>query len=209
MLIGLISDIHGEVVNLKKAVSLLKENKCKIICLGDLVSEDSDKNEDCIDIIQGLKIDTVIGQHDDTCAKVDSPPVSYDAKKFLKSLPVTIEHDDIIFVHDNPLVRAREGDGMWRQGSYIRSEVESKAVFEDLPEVLLKTRFFFVGHTHVPKIFSEKDGEVEFRFGEPIKLNDDRYIINPGRIGGVDRYGVGESCAMFDTDNRILTIEQI
>ncbi len=209
MRLGIIGDIHGDIGSLKKAISFLQEKKCKIICLGDLVSEDSEENEACVATIKELGIDTVIGQHDDTCVKVNSPSVSCDAREFLKTLPATIAYGDSFFVHDNPLENAREGIGMWRQGSYIRTDIESGAVFENLPESLSHFRFFFVGHTHVPKIFSSEGGETAFRYGEPIGLTDGRYIINPGRIGGVDRYSVGATCAIFDTDITILTIERI
>lgn len=210
MKLGFISDIHGEFESLKKALSFLKGKACKLFCLGDLVSEDSEENELCINLIKELGIDTVLGQHDDTCVKTNSPPVSSDARNFLKSLPITIDKDNLFFVHDNPLEKAREGKGMWSQGSYIKSSLESDVVFEDLPDFLSVFQFFFIGHTHVPKVFSSKTGEIDFQFDTPMKLeSDEKYIVNPGRIGGVDRYSMGVSCAIFDTESHMLTIAKL
>jgi len=210
MKLGIISDIHGEIENLKKAISHLQQQDCKIVCLGDLVSEDSEDNEHCINLIKKLGIKTVMGQHDDTCVKVNSPPVSSGSRSYLKTLPVSIEIDSTFLVHDNPLENARKGQGMWNQGSYVKSSLEAAIVFEDLDESQSSFHFFLIGHTHAPKIFSSKRGEIEFRFNDPVQLiEDEKYIINPGRIGGVDRYSMGVSCAILETESYILTFVKL
>ncbi|MFH1769102.1 MAG: metallophosphoesterase family protein [Parcubacteria group bacterium] len=210
MKLGIISDIHGEIENLHNALSLLQDIECKIVCLGDLVSEDSSDNDQCINLIKEKNITTVIGQHDDTCIKVNSPPISDSSCSFLKSLPVFLELDNIYLVHDNPLERARKGQGMWKSGNYIKSFLEAEVVFEELNSTQVKTQFFLIGHTHVPKIFSSKNGEINYSFNEPVQLeNDNKYIINPGRLGGVDRESMGVTCAFLDTDNYLVRIFRI
>ena len=207
MKIGIISDIHGEIYNLKKALLVLQNIDCEIICLGDLVSEDSSTNNQCIEMIKNNKIETVLGQHDETCFKVNAPPIDSESRAFLESLPIMCQLANIFLVHDNPLERARQGLGMWNRGSYIKTSLEADTVFEDLDSTQNKFQFFLVGHTHIPKIFSSKEGEVTFRLNEPIHLSKEgKYIINPGRIGGVDRGSSGVTCACLDTDNLIAKI---
>ncbi len=207
MKIGIISDIHGEINNLTLALSLLQNKNCKIICLGDLVSEDSFTNDECIELINNNKIFTVLGQHDETCIKVNFPSVKQSSLSFLESLPVMHELENIHIVHDNPLERARKGLGMWSRGTYIKSTLESDVVFEDLDQSHDKFQFFLVGHTHVPKIFSSKEGEIDFDLNTTIQLpKGSRYIINPGRIGGKDRGSTGKTCAYLDTNNYIAEI---
>jgi len=178
MKVGVLSDIHGEIDNLKKALSNLQSIDCEIICLGDLVSEDSNTNDQCIEVIRNAKIKTVIGQHDETCIKVNCPPVINASRSFLESLPIFDELDNIYIVHDNPLERGRQGLGMWSRGSYIKSSIEANVVFEDLETPQEKFQFFLVGHTHVPKIFSSTDDEINFEPNKPIQLSkESKYII--------------------------------
>ncbi len=210
MKLGILSDIHGEIDNLMQALSILQIRDCEIICLGDLVSEDSFTNDECIELINNNKMITVLGQHDETCIKVNSPPVIPSSLSFLESLPVIHELGNIHIVHDNPLERARKGLGMWNRGSYIKSTLESDVVFEDLDQNHEEFQFFLVGHTHVPKIFSSQEGEIDFDLNTTIQLSkNNRYIINPGRVGGKDRGSAGVTFAYLDTDNYIAEILSI
>jgi predicted phosphodiesterase len=174
--------------------------------LGDIVSENSDENENCIQQLKKLKIQTGQGQHDDTCSKCNFPPVSNGSRDFLATLPVMLNFRDILLVHDNPLANAINGNGMWGKGSYILSELDSKVVFDDFIPFRNSIKYVFVGHTHAPNIFST-DEIHQITFGEPIQLrNDQQYIINPGSIGGTPR---GEmqvhSYLLFDTElNQII-----
>lgn len=187
MKFGFISDIHGNYQGLRIALFHLKILGCEIVCLGDLVSENSEENEKCVQLIKKMGIQSVKGQHDDTCTKCDFPPVSQDSRSFLKSLPEMMKHENILCVHDNPLERARDGQGMWNNGSYIWSPMEASMVFEDFFNNQSSIRFIFVGHTHAPKVFSNAE-EVKVVFNQPLCLSrDHHYIINPGNIGGVQR----------------------
>ena len=59
MRLGVISDIHGNYEGLMQALEHLNKMECLIICLGDLVSDDSDDNDKCILEIKhaGIKCD--------------------------------------------------------------------------------------------------------------------------------------------------------
>lgn len=166
---GFISDIHGNYEGLRLALFHLSQLKCEIICLGDIVSENSEQNESCIQLLKTMNVPIVKGQHDDTCAKCNSPAVSRDAQAYLAGLPDMIQCGDILCVHDNPLEKARAGKGMWQNGSYVRSHAEAAVVFEDFFRPDCGFQWLFIGHTHTPKIFS-KDAEIPFEFNQPIRL---------------------------------------
>ncbi len=210
MKFGIISDIHGCYEGLVSALEHLISLNCKVLCLGDIVSENSDENEKCIQTLKNLNIRTVQGQHDDTCVKCNFPPVSIQSRNFLASLPVMLKYRNILLVHDNPLENARNGEGMWHQGSYIRSEMDAKAIFEDFKPLQHDIKYVVVGHTHAPKIFSNKS-KINIVFNKPIQLeNNAEYIINPGSIGGIPR---GEqqvhSYVLFDTDLNQITYYRV
>ena len=67
MLVAIISDIHGNLPALEKAI-LLCEKKFRVdkfICLGDVVGYGPWSNE-CVDIIKGLKNATkILGNHEE------------------------------------------------------------------------------------------------------------------------------------------------
>ncbi|OFX24757.1 MAG: hypothetical protein A2033_03765 [Bacteroidetes bacterium GWA2_31_9] len=73
MIIAIISDIHEDIVSLKKALKIIEENNCcKIVCLGDILGypylngkyENSKNVNECINIIKSNCIDVVLGNHD-------------------------------------------------------------------------------------------------------------------------------------------------
>ena len=73
MILGFISDIHEDIVSLKKALALLQKEKCdRIICLGDIIgfsplyypyAHTRDANG-CIDLVRQYCSDVVAGNHD-------------------------------------------------------------------------------------------------------------------------------------------------
>lgn len=73
MILGLISDIHEDIVSLKKALALLEREKCdRIACLGDIIgfsplyypySLTRDANA-CIELVRQNCSDVVAGNHD-------------------------------------------------------------------------------------------------------------------------------------------------
>jgi predicted phosphodiesterase len=187
MQIGVISDIHGNYSGLKRAIVFLESKRCKIVCLGDVVSDDSDDNDACIELLSSKKIFSVVGQHDDTCIKTNFPPIKAESLEYLRSMKVMARIRNILFVHDNPLQDARAGKGMWREGSYIKSLLEANVVLDSFDFDKYGVSYVFFGHSHIPAIF-RNDHDMPLEFEKPIQLNDNKHLINPGRIGGVTRY---------------------
>lgn len=204
MKLAIFSDIHGEFGKLKAIIDKLSLFNIGLICLGDLVSEDSDENDAVIDLIRFLDIPCVKGQHDDTCSKVDIPHIREDNRSYLAHLPETITRHDCLFVHDNPLERAKQGKGMWSKGSYIKSILESDVVFDEFDFEGNQVHYIFFGHSHIPKVFS-KGEDIDFEFGIPTKILKGDYLINPGSIGGASRGNAKTGTyVIFDTDNKFI-----
>lgn len=63
---GFISDIHRNYQGLRIALFHLKKLGCEIVCIGDIASENSKTNEQCIRFLKRWNIQSVRGQHDDT-----------------------------------------------------------------------------------------------------------------------------------------------
>jgi diadenosine tetraphosphatase ApaH/serine/threonine PP2A family protein phosphatase len=64
----------------------------------------------------------------------------------------------------------------------------------------------FVGHTHIPAIYSFVKGECAVVEGTPIALDPgDRYIINPGSVGQPRDGDPRAACCVYDTDEGTIT----
>jgi diadenosine tetraphosphatase ApaH/serine/threonine PP2A family protein phosphatase len=106
-------------------------------------------------------------------------------KGFLENLSFTYETDEALFVHSTP-VDPEE----WH---YIFSEYEARQNLNQIPH-----RLVFVGHSHIPVVFSYNKGSfVESRI--QLDLEKDRYIINVGSIGQ-PRDGDPRSCFVIYDD---------
>ncbi len=179
MRIAIISDIHGNREALDAALDdIFRRGVDVIVCLGDIVGYGPDPGY-CIERIGKETSNVVLGNHDEavflpqksmefnhvaraavkwTIRNLDEAHVTY-----LKNLPRSLSMHDILFIHSAP------GDeGRW---PYIFSNFEAQMYFSKFKE-----RLAFVGHSHVPGLFSLNPSVTEFN-------GRDRFIINVGSIG--------------------------
>lgn len=170
---GLISDIHSNISGLTRAIDILKPKTDKIICLGDLIEEETDNINKIVDILEKNNIQTVAGNHD---------PEQY---------PQKIEENGLLFIHADPLFVF----GLTNEPGYIHNSTQAQALLRYLPA----DRTFY-GHTHEAKVFGSNGLEVSFdekSVSFPLKKNV-KYLLNPGAIHlARDVPGLG-SCAVYD-----------
>ncbi|MCH8567776.1 MAG: metallophosphatase family protein [Balneolales bacterium] len=179
MKIALISDLHG---NLQATNAVMWEldsvNTDLIICLGDLIGYGPNPNE-VVSVIREREIPTVLGNHDAVVGgsltyrffrepnrsllqkSVDM--LSEENKKWLRSLPYTIESDNWIAAHSSPI-----NPEEWK---YLNSSILCQQVLGQV-----KKEFVFVGHTHRQGIAANEFGVFGLRKGY-------KFVVNPGSIG--------------------------
>jgi diadenosine tetraphosphatase ApaH/serine/threonine PP2A family protein phosphatase len=179
MKIAIISDIHSNLPALQRAleeIDTLGVNE--ILCLGDVVGYGANPNE-CISLVQKRCAGILQGNHD--AAAVDLSVASFfttharvaaewthrhlsrEGTAFLKELPLTTERNGLFFVHASPLEPSE-----W---NYVLDIGEVRRALEAFPGEVC-----FIGHSHIPGVFSYRGAEEEVRRGE-------RYIINVGSVG--------------------------
>lgn len=199
MHIAIISDIHGNLEALTKALQLIDEiGVDEIICLGDVVGYGPDP-DDCVNIIRERSKVVLMGNHDYAVLDTDSTenfnPVakqavfwtqshlSKDNLEYLRQLPYTYTYDDILFVHSTPHEPEK-----W---DYIFNWDDALEQFE-----FLKEKICFVGHTHIPQIFYPDPSM-------PLTMNlskEHKHIINVGSVGQPRDGDYQLSFGIFDTD---------
>ena len=119
MKIGILSDIHGELEALEKALALLSRLQVDtLICAGDLVDR-SPNGDAVVDRIRELNIPCVQGNHDAMAERTQAflarnrdaglpiEPLRPDTVDFLRALPVELrfEWEDVslYMTHENPM----------------------------------------------------------------------------------------------------------
>lgn len=183
MAIGIISDVHGNLEALTKALEYFKENRIeKIICLGDIVGYGPNP-EECVQLVKENCFAVLMGNHDyaaiglanieyfNEYAKMATfwtqEKISETSKDYLKTLPFTYEEEELLFVHASP-----KNPSNW---DYVLSEDDANRQFKHF-----NAKICFIGHSHVPIIFSESN---YFRKKEFLFTKNEKYIVNIGSMG--------------------------
>jgi len=188
MRVLVISDIHANLTALE-SVLYVAANYDAVWCLGDLVGYGPDPNE-CIARVKQLpNLTCIIGNHDlAALQQLDSDSFNPEArtailwtqksltessKYFLDSLPEKVEMGKVTLSHGSPR------HPVWE---YLLDPRTATLNFE-----YFETPLCFVGHTHLPVIYtlSNPDLSANLDIPEPnttIPLPK-RAILNPGSVG--------------------------
>jgi predicted phosphodiesterase len=176
---AIISDIHSNLEALEKALTIIDEKKIsEIICLGDVVGYGANPNE-CVDIVRSRCSTIVLGNHDaaalDTSLAHDFNVIARKAvvwtaehltkenKEYLTSLPLIERKENILFIHSSP-----HSPEAW---DYIIDSDDAVSAIRHFEEQIC-----FIGHTHVPGIFSQRGRTKSI-------TKDEQFIVNVGSIG--------------------------
>lgn len=176
---AIISDIHSNLEALQKALTIIDEKKIdEIICLGDVVGYGANPNE-CVDIVRERCSTIVLGNHDAAALDVSqahdfnaiakkavvwtSQQLTEESKAYLSSLPMVAKKENILIVHSSP-----NSPEAW---DYIIDNDDAATAFRYFDE-----KICFIGHTHVPGIFT--------RHGRAKNITlDEQYLVNVGSVG--------------------------
>jgi predicted phosphodiesterase len=197
MRIAIISDIHSNLEALNSAFETIDTQRVDdIVCLGDVVGYGANPNE-CLSLVRSRCSMILQGNHD--AAAVDLAVANTftlnaqlsaiwtfgalftENKDFLRSLPQMKPRGEILFSHASPFEPEE-----WH---YVISEFDTREAFQSFTE-----RVCFIGHSHIPVIFSER-GKV------PAISPSGRFIVNVGSIGQPRDANPNLSFGIFDTDS--------
>ncbi|MBI4617407.1 MAG: metallophosphoesterase [Planctomycetes bacterium] len=191
---AILSDVHGNLEALRAVLSDARElGATEILCLGDMVGYGPDPVA-CVDLLRRASRVVLKGNHEEAVLSGDAgmkPDVQATIQaarealqkgwrgrsrwNFFAHLPSTYREGDQLYVHASP----RDPINEYMMPSDCR----------DLPEKLreifkLVDHVAFVGHTHVPGIFSP---EPSFRPAGQVPdgelLGRKKWIVNVGSVG--------------------------
>ncbi|MCB6177128.1 metallophosphoesterase family protein [Rhodobacter sp. Har01] len=218
MKFAILTDIHANREAFEAVLADAAARKVdRIVLLGDLVGYGADPEwcaEKAADLVaQGALC--VRGNHDNAAAGAPEMMSTYAKRamdwtktrmteahrRFLAGLPLTVDVDDILFVHAS----ANEPEA-W---TYVTSDTKATPSFR-----VTKSRLIFCGHVHVPLLASCDVGGVvrqqTFRPGFPIPLlRSRRWLAVVGSVGQ-PRDGVPQAAwALLDTTLNDLTFRRV
>lgn len=210
---GIFSDIHSNLEALHAALEVYKKERIeRYLCIGDIISYGADPSP-CIRIVRELKANIVAGNHEwGVCAKSGlenftdiaqkalvwtKAALSEEERDFLAGLPLVCEEENFILVHgslDSPA-----------DFYYLNTMEEA-----DMSFAALRKQICFVGHTHRPGVFVEKEGELFFKPLKVLELEDNkRYIVNVGSVGQPRDRDYRASLVVYDSDTRIVELKRV
>jgi len=183
MLFAIISDIHGNLEALQTVLEYLQKKKVEqIFCLGDVVGYGPNPNE-CVSLVREHCSTVLMGNHD--YAAIGKANLEYfnefarmatfwtrdvltpENRKYLEALPLTHQTDQYLMVHASPT----NPEHWYYVLSVDEAQIEMQSFTQDL---------CFIGHSHVPVIYSEKQmfKKTTFTFEQ-----NQKYIVNVGSVG--------------------------
>ena len=186
MRFGIIADIHANLEGLQVVLEDIKKQGCThVACLGDVVGYGANPKE-CLDIIRGMNIPVVKGNHDEYIGSTEDPEgfndaaaeavtwsrnqLTHDDRKWLRELKYKRFVANFTIVHSTLDVPERWG--------YVFEKLEAAASF-----TYQHTQLCFFGHTHVPVAFIRDTG---VRGGTYSKFRVEagkKYFVNVGSVG--------------------------
>ena len=183
-----LSDIHANATALE-AILTAETNIDQIWCLGDVVGYGPDPNR-CVDLLRSLpNLTCILGNHDaavtgiiplatfnpEARASINWTKSTLSAVNvaWLNALPESSVQEDATLAHGSPR------NPVWE---YLLDPLVAALSFD-----FFTTRLCFVGHTHLPVVFSQNSiGRPAHRDvpvpGEPYRPVG-RAILNPGSAG--------------------------
>jgi diadenosine tetraphosphatase ApaH/serine/threonine PP2A family protein phosphatase len=210
---AIISDIHSNLEALEACFKVIDgEGVDEIACLGDVIGYGASPNE-CVELVRERAHHVVVGNHD--CAVVGTTDTDYfnhDARSavmwtrealspenaaYLKSLPYTLELDDVLLVHSSPADPPE-----WNYIFHLREAEREFAAFTQ--------RICFIGHSHFPTFFIERDGQCEQHAPPAVALRPgERALVNVGSVGQPRDGDPRAAFAFYDTRTGKVEIRRV
>jgi len=210
---GIISDIHGNLEAFEKSIdSLSREEVDKILCVGDIVGYGADPVQ-CIARAKDSCNAIVGGNHDEACCgSTDTRFFNDIAREAVLWTTKTLKKSDISFLKALELIYC---DGKL---TIVHGTLQSPEEFHYMLDSytaektfsLMETQICFVGHTHVPGVFTQKsDKTIEYQTLDKIKIEKGKsYIINAGSVGQPRDGNARLAYCVYDTEKDLVEIKR-
>ncbi len=209
---AVIADIHGNLEALQVVLEDIKSQKCThYCCVGDVVGYNANPKE-CLDIIRGMGMPVVKGNHDEYCSTNETlegfNPHAADAVNWTRQ---QLNEEDKQWLRDFKYVRLVASfsmvhatlDGPQRWG-YVFDKLMAAASF-----TYQNTGVCFFGHTHVPLAFI-RDSQVRGGTYSKFKVEPGKkYFVNVGSVGQPRDGNPKAAYVIYDLDEGSIELRRL
>jgi len=205
MRVLVITDIHGNQVALETVIKEA-DGFDAVWCLGDVVGYGPNPNE-CLEIIKSQpEVICLMGNHDAaSIERMDISSFNPEARRSVEWTRSVLTKENIEYLNERPQtavidqVTLAHGSPREPVFEYL---LDTRAATENFDH--FDNDFCFVGHTHLPVLFSMEDEDYMANLTIPpinsvTQLNP-RSIINPGSVGQPRDRDPRAAYAIFDTE---------
>lgn len=212
MKFAIIADIHANLHALQAVLADMKLQGCTdVVCLGDIVGYNANPKE-CLDIIRGMNMPCVKGNHDEYCsADASLDDFSPAAAKSVSWTRTQLTHNDRQWLGNLPYVQIVEGftivhatlDAPERWG-YVFDKLAAAASFAHQD-----TFVCFFGHTHVPVAFIQ-DSVVRGGTYQKFRVEaGKKYFVNVGAVGQLRDNNPKAAYVTYDLDSQTIELRRV
>lgn len=212
MKFAILADIHGNWEALQVVLEDTKAQKCThYACLGDVVGYNANPKE-CLDVIRGMGMPCVKGNHDEYCSAESAldgfNPAAAEAVMWTRK---QLTEDDRNWLRDLKYMKMVTSfslvhatlDAPQRWG-YVFNKLDAAASF-----TYQNTAVCFFGHTHVPVAFV-KDTVVRGGTYSKFKVEPGKkYFVNVGSIGQPRDNNPKAAYVVYDMDEGTIEIRRL
>ena len=210
---AVLSDIHGNLEALRAVLADAAEHADDVLCLGDVVGYGADPAP-CVDLVGTRARAIVAGNHEHAvigrldlswfnryaraAAEWTRERLDASCTSYLDALPLTAVVGDATLVHASPH-QPQDWD-------YLVTEEDGLTAF-----TAFETRLCFVGHSHVPAVWSLGSSGPDYARGSVDVTLDAgrRYIVNVGSVGQPRDRDTRAAYAVWDVDARQITVRRV
>lgn len=210
---AVLSDIHANLEALTAVLADAAAHADALLCLGDTVGYGADPAP-CVDVVAERCQAVVGGNHEHgvvglldlgwfngnarAAAEWTAERLDDDQRAWLAALPLVREIEDATLVHASPR-HPEEWD-------YLLSADDGYAAFS-----AFATRLCFVGHSHLPGVWSQGSSGRDYRAGlADVELEPGRrYIVNVGSVGQPRDHDPRAAYAVWDVAARRVRLRRV
>lgn len=223
--LGIMSDVHANLSGLNQALRIFESSGVApeaIHVCGDVVGYGEEPNA-CCDLLQELGCVVVAGNHDHATAGLTEYRESHTSRAvlaidrtrseltpenlaWLRGLPLMHSREDLLFVHASPVEPET-----W---PYLMvGEPPSDSGWQNVEEVFhqMEHSLCFVGHSHIPALFVEKD-PLRIKVIKPNErlyaLGSSRAVVDAGSVGIPRNSRQRASLVLYDPATREVVVER-
>ncbi len=210
---AILSDIHGNLPALRAVLADAEGRADGLLCLGDTVGYGAEPRL-CVELVAERAAAVVGGNHEyavaglldlgwfnryaRAAAEWTQEQLDDDHRAYISGLPLTAEVGDATLVHASPR-HPEEWD-------YLVTAEDGFAAFG-----AFATRYCFVGHSHVPGVWSlgSSGPEHDATAADVTAAHGRRYIVNVGSVGQPRDRDPRAAYALWDADAGHVAIRRV